>query len=71
MKRDMAENGVTRQLLLIPEVVEMDEDLAEQLMARQAELAELGFELERFGPGAVLVREIPALLENQSRRFGA
>ena len=63
MKRDMAENGVTRQLLLIPEVVEMDEDLAEQLMARQAELAELGFELERFGPGAVLVREIPALLE--------
>ncbi len=63
MKRDMAENGVTRQLLLIPEVVEMDEELAEQLMARQAELAELGFELERFGPGAVLVREIPALLE--------
>ena len=63
MKRDMAENGVPRQLLLIPEVVEMAEDLAEQLIARKTELAELGFELERFGPDAVLVREIPALLE--------
>lgn len=62
MKAAMAANGVARQGLLIPEIVELDEDDAERLTARAAELAELGLVLEGFGPGAVVVRETPALL---------
>jgi len=62
MKRQLAENGVARQILLIPEVVELDEPATERLVARAEELAELGLAIERFGPGAVVAREVPALL---------
>ena len=62
MKRAMEADGVARQGLLIPAVVELDEDACARLGARAAELAELGLVLEPFGPGAVVVREVPALL---------
>ena len=61
MKKAMAAQGVARQILLIPEVVDLDEAEAERLAARAGELAELGFVLETFGPGAVVVREVPAI----------
>ena len=62
MKENLADGGVARQLLLLPEVVELDEAAATRLVARAAELAELGLVIEAFGPGAVVVREVPALL---------
>jgi DNA mismatch repair protein MutL len=62
MKRDMADRGVARQMLLLPEVVELEEAAATRLSARAGELAELGLVLEPFGSGAVVVREVPALL---------
>jgi DNA mismatch repair protein MutL len=62
MKRQMAESGVARQGLLLPEVVEMDETSADRLEARAGEMAELGLVYERFGATAVVVRETPALL---------
>jgi DNA mismatch repair protein MutL len=62
MKRQLAEGGVKTQLLLIPDVVELDEPAAERLLARAEELAELGLVVEAFGPGALAVRETPALL---------
>jgi len=54
--------GVARQGLLIPEVVELDEAAAARINARAGELAELGLLVEPFGTGAVVVREVPALL---------
>ncbi len=62
MKKAMDAGGVARQGLLIPEVVELDERAAERLIDRAEELAKLGLVLEGFGPGAVAVRETPALL---------
>ena len=62
MKEALAARGVARQALLLPEVVELDEAGAARLAARAAELAEFGLLLEPFGPGAVVVREVPALL---------
>jgi DNA mismatch repair protein MutL len=62
MKDAMAANGVARQLLLLPEVVELEEAAVARLTARARELAELGLVIEPFGPGAVAVREVPALL---------
>jgi DNA mismatch repair protein MutL len=62
MKEALAASGVARQMLLLPEVVELGEAAAVRLTARAAELAELGLTLEPFGPGAVVVREVPALL---------
>ena len=63
MKRALDANGIKRQILLIPEVVEMDEASAGRLMARAEQLAQLGLVIESFGAGAILAREIPALLE--------
>lgn len=62
MKQMLANGGVRRQGLLIPEVVELDPSEAEALVARADELAQLGLVVEPFGPGAILVRETPALL---------
>ena len=62
MKEALAARGVARQILLLPEVVELDEAAAARLAARAAELADFGLVLEPFGPGAVVVREVPALL---------
>mgnify|MGYP001546212433 CR=1 FL=1 len=62
MKQALAAKGVTRQMLLLPEVVELEEPEVTRLVARADELAELGLALESFGPGAVVVREVPALL---------
>jgi DNA mismatch repair protein MutL len=62
MKEALGSTGVARQILLLPEVVELDEDAVARLTARAGELAELGLVLEAFGAGAVVVREVPALL---------
>ncbi len=62
MKEQLSAGRVAAQLLLLPEVVELDEPAAERLAARAEELAEIGLGLEAFGPGAVVVRETPALL---------
>ncbi|MET0360173.1 MAG: DNA mismatch repair protein MutL, partial [Sphingobium sp.] len=53
---------VAPQALLLPEVVDLDEPACDRLEARLVELAELGLEMERFGPAAMLVRATPALL---------
>jgi DNA mismatch repair protein MutL len=62
LKTQLAAEGVKRQALLLPEVVDVGEDGARRLAARQGELAELGLVLEPFGLGAVVVRETPAVL---------
>lgn len=62
VKAMLANGGVARQGLLLPEVVELEPAAVERLAARAPELAELGLELERFGSGAVVVRAVPALL---------
>jgi DNA mismatch repair protein MutL len=62
MKVALEKSGVARQILLIPEVVELDEADVARLTARAGELAQFGLLLEAFGPGAVAVRETPSLL---------
>ncbi len=62
MKRALADGGVVRQGLLIPEIVNLEAEEVTRLAARAEEFAELGLILEAFGDDAVIVREIPALL---------
>jgi DNA mismatch repair protein MutL len=61
MKQSLAEGGIKRQMLLIPDVVELDDKATGRLLAAAEELEKLGLVIEPFG-GAVLVREVPALL---------
>ncbi len=62
MRRAMDGQGVAAQALLLPEVVELDEPACDRLEARVDELRDFGLELERFGPSAMLVRAVPAML---------
>jgi DNA mismatch repair protein MutL len=62
MKAALDKSVVARQILLIPEIVELDETDVARLTARTDELARFGLAIEPFGPGAVAVRETPALL---------
>src|SRR5262245_50963638 len=62
LKAALAHTGIPRQILLIPEIVELDAADVARLVARAEELARYGLALEPFGPGAVAVRETPALL---------
>jgi DNA mismatch repair protein MutL len=61
-KAEMGAQGVARQMLLIPEVVELTDVQAERLMARAAEWERLGLVIEAFGEHTVLVREVPSIL---------
>ncbi len=62
MKRELAEGGVKRQLLLIPEVVELPPGRAGVLLERREEFARLGLVLEPFGDETLVVRAVPALI---------
>jgi DNA mismatch repair protein MutL len=58
--RDRA--GIATQPLLVPEVVDLDPAAAERLLAHADELAAAGLVIDGFGAGAVVVREVPAVL---------
>jgi DNA mismatch repair protein MutL len=62
LKRQMAENGVASQALLIPEIVTLGPSDAGALLELADDLARLGLVLEPFGPGTVAVQATPAIL---------
>jgi DNA mismatch repair protein MutL len=66
LKAERAGGGVARQGLLIPDVVEMAPEAADRLVEAAPDLERLGLSLEAFGPGAVLVRAVPAALAGGS-----
>lgn len=68
LKRQMAENGVAAQALLIPEIVELSADDCTRLLDHAAELSTLGLGIEEFGGNAIAVRETPAILGEVNAR---
>jgi len=62
LKLGLADGRVARQGLLLPEVVDLGEAGAARVAERAGDLSRLGLVVEPFGPGAVVVREVPALL---------
>jgi DNA mismatch repair protein MutL len=62
IRSQMMDGGVRSQPLLLPAVVDLPPGDASRLLARAGDLQQLGLEIEGFGPGAVLVRALPAAL---------
>ena len=62
MKAGLDQNGIARQILLIPDIVELDPADIERLLSRSEELKRFGLAIEPFGPGAIAVRETPSML---------
>ncbi|WP_153770838.1 DNA mismatch repair endonuclease MutL [Labrenzia sp. CE80] len=68
LKEALAKKQVARQILLIPEVIELPEEDVGRLVERADDLIEVGLCLEAFGPGAIAVRETPAMLGDMDIR---
>jgi len=62
MKEALYARPLAAQMLLIPEIVDLPEEDADRIAAQAELLSRFGLGLERFGPGAVIVRETPAML---------
>ena len=62
MKNALKKEGITRQGLLIPEIIELETAAAELILHWSEQLAELGLIVESFGKDTIIVRETPALL---------
>ena len=62
MKKQTETTGLQRQILLIPEFVELTESHVESLLKHQKDLESFGLVIERMGDKNILVREVPALL---------
>ena len=68
LKRQMAENGVAAQALLIPEIVELSAGDCERLLDLSVEMYRFGLGIEAFGGSAIAVRETPAILGEVNAR---
>lgn len=66
-KAQMSEEGIKKQGLLTPEIVELGEDQAERVLTQVEMLSDLGLEIEGFGSGAIAVRTIPAILSGKAK----
>ena len=62
MRKALHSKRLASQVLLIPEIVDLPEEDCDRLMQFATELGELGLAIERFGSGAIAVRETPAML---------
>lgn len=65
-KAQMVAEGVARQGLLTPEIIELSAEEADLIGEQKETLARLGLEIEPFGAGAVAVQAIPALLAGRA-----
>jgi DNA mismatch repair protein MutL len=62
LRAQLQDGAVRSQPLLLPAVIDLPAADTARLAEAAPDLAKLGLELEPFGPGAVLVRSLPALL---------
>jgi DNA mismatch repair protein MutL len=63
LKSAIAKRDVATQMLLVPEIAELPPEDVDRLLSRADELSAFGLTLEQFGPGAVAIREVPAMLD--------
>lgn len=62
LKESLLKGKPASQMLLIPEIVDLDMSEKDRILAAAGELEKLGLVVEEFGSTAVIVREIPALI---------
>ena len=62
MKAARENKSIEKQILLLPEVINLDPTPLEMIIENVDLLSEIGFEIEPFGEGMIIVREVPSLL---------
>ena len=66
LKKSFAASGLERQMLLIPEILELSSAEAARVDRHLSALARFGLVVESFGENSFTVRELPALLGTSS-----
>src|SRR6056300_1361528 len=64
MKAARENKSIEKQILLLPEVINLDPIPLAMILDHIELMSEIGFVIEPFGEGMIVVREIPALLGN-------
>ena len=62
LKQALETGPLGAQILLLPEIVDLPEEDADRLAEQAETFKRFGLGIERFGPGAICVRETPAML---------
>nr|WP_316652743.1 DNA mismatch repair endonuclease MutL [uncultured Gellertiella sp.] len=62
LKKSLESRERAAQMLLIPEIIDLPEEDCDRLMQHAEGFSAMGLGIERFGPGAIAVRETPAML---------
>ena len=62
LKSAMVNKNLASQMLLVPDIVDLNEDEMQAVVEQSATLEKFGLLVEGFGPGAVAVRGVPAIL---------
>lgn len=63
IKTQIKANGLIKQRLLIPEIVEMPDVIrADLLLENKENLNKLGFSFERFGEKSIIIHEVPSII---------
>jgi DNA mismatch repair protein MutL len=62
LRKGLNSRPIPAQALLIPEIIDLPEDDCDRLISHSAEFSRLGLGIERFGPGAIAIRETPSML---------
>jgi DNA mismatch repair protein MutL len=62
LRKGLTSRPIPAQALLIPEIVDLPEDDCDRLISHAADFSRLGLGIERFGPGAIAIRETPSML---------
>ncbi|PWL04686.1 DNA mismatch repair protein MutL, partial [Candidatus Liberibacter asiaticus] len=66
MRQDFNSTKITSQTLLTPEIIDLLEGECALIMEHDEDLHRLGIKAERFGPNAIAIREIPAILTKKN-----
>jgi DNA mismatch repair protein MutL len=66
LKKSFADGGVKSQPLLIPLQINVAETEADMADARQDEFRQLGLEVDRIAPTALMLRQVPVLLGDRN-----
>ena len=62
MKAARENKSIEKQILLLPEVISLDPTPLAIIIENVELLSEIGFDIEPFGEGMIIVREVPSLL---------
>jgi DNA mismatch repair protein MutL len=65
-KKQIEQNRISRQPLLVPQIIRLDEKRAEIIISMAQKMREFGFEIAKFGVDEIEISQVPSILSSHS-----